>query len=400
MSNRAVKFITCGHVDDGKSTLLGRLLYEMGVLPDDQIAGATENGVLDYSRLTDGLEDERAQGITIDVAYRYVRHGDRRYRFADTPGHLQYLRNMAVAAPDGDVAILLVDASHGVRDQTIRHGKIAAFFGIKDFVLAINKMDKINYNEKKYHDILSSFQEEMKSFENLNITAIPLSAIDGANVIKHSDKTQWYQGKTLLDYISEYTPKDVEGNQAMLAVQNVVRITDTKRGYQGTLRGGSLKIGDILLTADTPQKMTVKEIIHSGHSVDHAIPGNSITVVIDIDIDLSRGTVLAAENSDCLNSDYMEGGLVILDNRFDDMDTLTGLLKNGHKEVSAQIDIKRKDGPIAFGEIFTSHSLSYKGFHDIPELGLFILIEKGTEKVIAVGQFFGTGAKRGAMYMI
>ena len=144
-SEKAVKFITCGHVDDGKSTLLGRLLFEMDVLPEDQIAGATENGVLDYSRLTDGLEDERAQGITIDVAYRYVRHNGRNYRFADTPGHLQYFVIWPLLHQMVMLQSFLIDAAHGVREQTLRHAKIAAFFGIKDFVLAINKMDKIDY---------------------------------------------------------------------------------------------------------------------------------------------------------------------------------------------------------------------------------------------------------------
>lgn len=400
LSEKAVKFITCGHVDDGKSTLLGRLLFEMDVLPEDQIAGATENGVLDYSRLTDGLEDERAQGITIDVAYRYVRHNGRNYRFADTPGHLQYLRNMAVAAPDGDAAILLVDASHGVREQTLRHAKIAAFFGIKDFVLAINKMDKINYSKETYNQIKSVFEKEMEAFEGLNITAIPLSAIAGDNVSANSLNTSWYGGPSLYEFISNFTPRNVNDSKAILAVQNVVRITNEIRGYQGTLRGGALKVGDVIVTSDTAQKMTVTDIYHSGQKVDAALAGSSITVSVDIDVDLSRGTTLYASDSAAQTSDYMEGGLVVLDDRFLENDELTGLLKTGHKEASAQIEIQHRDGPIAYAEIYTASNVTYAPFDIVPALGLFILIEKGTEKVIAVGKLFEPNVQKLSSYSI
>lgn len=400
MSDRTIRIITCGHVDDGKSTLLGRLLFEMDVLPTDQIEAATENGVLDYSRLTDGLEDERTQGITIDVAYRYVRNGERYYRFADCPGHLQYLRNMAVAAPDGDIAILLVDASHGIREQTLRHAKIAAFFGIKDFVLAINKMDKISYSQETYNEIEKGFRQNMKDFTSLNITAIPLSAIAGDNISSKSENTPWYKGKTLADYIADYSPRELSYDLPILAVQNVIRITPEERGYQGTLRGGKISVGDKLKTSDTHQIMMVQKIYHSSKEVQTANPNEAITIVIDIDVDLARGAVLYADKAIHHHSDYMEGGLVILDERYNEHDELAGLLKVGHKEVSSQIEIKRIDGPIKYSEIYTSMPVSYQGFTKIPELGLFILIEQGSEKVIAVGQFFDKDTLAGNMYSI
>ncbi|MEM6602759.1 MAG: GTP-binding protein [Pseudomonadota bacterium] len=400
MTQKAIKFITCGHVDDGKSTLLGRLLFEMDVLPQDQIAAATENGILDYSRLTDGLEDERAQGITIDVAYRYVRHNNRHYRFADTPGHVQYLRNMAVAAPDGDAALLLIDAAYGVREQTLRHAKIAAYFGITDFVLAINKMDKVAYDQAVYDAIVAEFHKHMADFADLHITAIPLSALDGENVANKSSFTPWYAGPSLYDYISHFTPRPKVGMAAALAVQNIVRITPEVRGYQGVLRGGPLKIGDDLFTPEAHQTLRVTDIYHSGHHVEAALQESSIMICVDCDVDLARGTVLHARASRIDYADFMEGGLVILDNRFHNQAEMSALLKCGHQEVSAQVKILQQDGPISYAEIYTAKNTSYAPFSVIPELGLFILIEQGSEKVIAVGRFGEKSESKDYLYAI
>jgi len=287
-----------------------------------------------------------------------------------------------------------------VREQTLRHAKIAAFFGIKDFVLAINKMDKINYSKDTYNQIKETFEKEMASFEGLNITAIPLSAIAGDNVSANSLNTSWYGGPSLYEFISNFTPRNINDSKAILAVQNVVRITNEIRGYQGTLRGGALKVGDVISTSDTAQIMTVTDIYHSGQKVDAALAGSSITVSVDIDVDLSRGTTLYAADSAAQTSDYMEGGLVVLDDRFLENDELTGLLKTGHKEASAQIEIQHRDGPIAYAEIYTASNVTYAPFDIVPALGLFILIEKGTEKVIAVGKFFEPNVQKLSSYSI
>ena len=240
----------------------------------------------------------------------------------------------------------------------------------------------------------------MASFEGLNINAIPLSAIAGDNVIANSINTPWYSGKSLFEFISTFTPRNLNDSQAVLAVQNVIRITNELRGYQGTLRGGALKVGDTIVTSDTAQKMTVTDIYHSGNKVDAATAGSSITISVDIDVDLSRGTTLYLENSPAQTSDYMEGGLVVLDDRFLENDELTGLLKTGHKEVSAQIEVQHRDGPIAYAEIYTASNVTYAPFDIIPALGLFILIEKGTEKVIAVGKFFEPNVQKLSSYSI
>lgn len=386
MQNRMIRFITCGHVDDGKSTLIGRLLYEMGVIPEDQIAGATTNGVIDYSRLTDGLEDERAQGITIDVAYRYFHKDDRYYRIADTPGHVQYLRNMAVAAVDSDAVFLLVDALHGVRDQTIRHARIAAFFGVKHFVIAVNKMDLVEYAKGRYDEISEHFRKEMCDWKDINITFIPVSAINGDNVTIRSSHMLWYQGPTVKEYLENFTPPALPKSAVRFPVQYVIRITDTVRGYQGTLSGDSIKIGDKLRVAATGDEVTITKLYHSGCEVGFAHPGQAITLVIAEDVDLSHGSLLCDPQKPAILSDNFHSEIFWLSMQEADKEAFQGILKIHHSAEMAEISVESFNGPIGKAETLTASPITFDPFAQNPRTGLFLLIEPETEKVVGIGK--------------
>lgn len=381
-------FLTCGHVDDGKSTLIGRLLYEINAVPDDQLKGAMVDGKLDYSRLTDGLEDERAQGITIDVAYRYFRHDGRHYRIADTPGHVQYTRNMAVAAVGSECALILVDASHGVREQTIRHSRIAALLGVRHFCILVNKMDLANYSRKVFEDIERRYRDALQDVAGISLTFIPVSAIAGDNVATGGDNMPWYQGKTLLGYLSTLDVAATAENGARLPIQSMVRLGE-QRGYHGLLSGGSLKAGDRLSVARSGEAVTIAELYHSGRQVQEVCAGQAITLVPVEDVDISRGSVLKPADQEMPVSDALLADVIWLDSGFAAMDNLQAIVKIHHREAQAEIDVIRKadggDNPVAKTQIFTAAPLSIDAFADNPSTGLFLIIWPETEATIGVG---------------
>lgn len=378
-------FLTCGHVDDGKSTLMGRLLHDVGVVPDDQIKGAMVNGVLDYSRLTDGLEDERSQGITIDVAYRYFRHGGRNYRIADTPGHIQYIRNMAVAAANSDCALILVDASHGVREQTVRHSRIAAFFGIRDFVIVINKMDLVDYSETRAREIEADYRQQFGALDNLRITFIPVSAIGGDNITRKSINTPWYKGPALLDYLAALAVPQEPQHGARFPIQYVTRITDETRGYLGMLTGGSLKIGDRVAIAGLSQTLPVTALYHSGKAVNDAQPGQAITLVTDEDVDLARGSVLSAREKPAAFVDSFSANLLWIDPVLAGRDAVQCLIKIHNREEQVEVQNIRTEGPITQANVLAASPLPLDPFTEHRATGLFLLIDQEAERVIGVG---------------
>ena len=389
MTNKdTLHFLTCGHVDDGKSTLIGRLLYEIDAVPNDQLAGAMVDGELDYSRLTDGLEDERAQGITIDVAYRYFRHKGRHYRIADTPGHVQYTRNMAVAAVGSDVAMILVDASHGVREQTIRHSRIAALLGVKHFVIAVNKMDLVNYSQQTFEKIEAHYREALADVKGVNLSFIPVSAIAGDNVVSKSQSMDWYAGPTLLEYLSSKEAEPPAQNGARLPVQSMVRLGE-QRGYHGTLSGGPLAEGDLLNVARSGETVTIAELYHSGKSVQQVYAGQAITIIPVEDVDISRGAVLKPANQEMLVSDALRADVIWLDNQHASADSVQAMIKVHHREVQAEIEIERKadggDNPVAKAKVFTATPLSVDAFDQNQATGLFLIILPETEATIGVG---------------
>ena len=300
-----LKFITCGSVDDGKSTLIGHILYDTKNLYTDQEQAleleskvGSRGGEIDYSLLLDGLMAEREQGITIDVAYRYFTTDNRSFIVADTPGHEEYTRNMAVGASFADLAIILVDASQGVLVQTRRHARICALMGIRYFVFALNKMDLVGYSEARFREIEAEIHALAEELHLHSVQIIPVSATAGDNLTTKSDNTPWYTGTTLLDYLETVDITEAQSEEGFyLPVQRVCRPNHTFRGFQGQIESGEIAIGDEITVQPSEEKAGVKAILVGDKQVDHAYAGQPVTIQLDREIDVSRGRVLTRGNS-------------------------------------------------------------------------------------------------------
>jgi bifunctional enzyme CysN/CysC len=300
-----LRFITCGSVDDGKSTLIGRMLYESQMIFDDQVASlkkdskqhGTQGEDIDFALLVDGLSAEREQGITIDVAYRFFSSSKRKFIVADTPGHEQYTRNMATGASNADLAILLIDARNGVMTQTKRHSFIVSLLGIKNVVLAINKMDLVKYDQKVFKKIEKDYLGFAKKLNFTNIQSIPISALKGDNVYQKSKSMKWYTGKTLFDYLETVDVKKSIAKHFLFPVQRVNRPNLDFRGYSGTVASGAIKVGEEIITSSSRQKAKVKEIYLGSDSLKSANYNKSITITLNKEIDISRGDVLCKKDS-------------------------------------------------------------------------------------------------------
>ena len=297
---KLLKFITCGSVDDGKSTLIGHILYDAKLIYTDQEKAlqldskvGSRGGNIDYSLLLDGLTEEREQGITIDVAYRYFTTSKRSFIVADTPGHEQYTRNMAVGASFADLAVLLLDAEKGVLVQTRRHARICRLMGIRYFVFAVNKMDLVDYRQDVFEKIAADIKELKTELGIENSVIIPVSATEGDNVTKKGTKISWYSGPALLDYLENI---DIEENTAekgfYLPVQRVCRPDHDFRGFQGQIESGRLTVGDEIQALPGGEKAKVRQIYRTNQEVDSAVAGDPVTVTLDREIDISRGSVL------------------------------------------------------------------------------------------------------------
>ena len=295
-----LKFITCGSVDDGKSTLIGHILYDSKLLYTDQEKAleldskvGSRGGAIDYSLLLDGLMAEREQGITIDVAYRYFTTDKRSFIVADTPGHEEYTRNMAVGASFADLAVILIDAKQGVLVQTRRHARICALMGIRYFVFAVNKMDLVGYDEKRFREIEAQIRELAAELKLPNIKIIPVSATEGDNVTTHSDRISWYQDEALLPYLEDLdiTEDDHEAGFYM-PVQRVCRPDHTFRGFQGQIEYGTIHVGDTVTTLPSNESAKVKSIHIGDKNSEEAIKGQPVTIQLDREVDVSRGCVL------------------------------------------------------------------------------------------------------------
>ena len=300
-----LRFITCGSVDDGKSTLIGRMLYESQMIFDDQVASlkndskkyGTQGENIDFALLVDGLSAEREQGITIDVAYRFFSSSKRKFIVADTPGHEQYTRNMATGASTAELAILLVDARNGILTQTKRHSFIVSLLGIKNIILAINKMDLVNYDKNIYEKISSEYKLFSKKLNFKNNQSIPISALKGDNIHKKSKYMKWYNDKTLFDYLETTKTKIQSSDSFVLPVQSVNRPNLNFRGYSGTIAEGKIRKGDELISLPSNQKVKVKDIFVGERPVKTANLKQSVTLTIDKEIDTSRGDILCSKNS-------------------------------------------------------------------------------------------------------
>lgn len=299
-----LKFITCGSVDDGKSTLIGHILYDTKKLYTDQEQAleldskvGSRGGEIDYSLLLDGLMAEREQGITIDVAYRYFTTDNRSFIVADTPGHEEYTRNMAVGASFADLAIILVDASQGVLVQTRRHARICALMGIRYFVFALNKMDLVDYSEEKFRKIEADIQTLAQELKLYSVKIIPVSATAGDNLTQHSDAMPWYTGTTLLNYLENVDIDEASHEEGFyMPVQRVCRPNHTFRGFQGQIEAGEISVGDEIYVQPSEEAAHVKSILVGDKDAQTARAGQPVTIQLDREIDVSRGRVLTKDS--------------------------------------------------------------------------------------------------------
>ena len=306
--NSLLRFTTAGSVDDGKSTLIGRLLYDSKSIFEDQLeaveSSSRKKGLenADLSLLTDGLRAEREQGITIDVAYRYFATPRRKFIIADTPGHVQYTRNMVTGASTADLAIILIDARHGLVEQTHRHSFIASLLGIKHLVVCVNKMDLVDFSQEAYRNITSAFRNFSSRLDIPDIKFIPISALLGDNVVEPSANTPWYDGGTLLSHLEEvHVGGDRNLQDCRFPIQCVIRPqTDEARdfrGYAGRIASGVFKVGDEIVALPSGMRSTIKEIFIGERPIDAAFPPQSVTITLTSDIDLSRGDIIVRENN-------------------------------------------------------------------------------------------------------
>ncbi len=405
--NALLKFITCGSVDDGKSTLIGHMLYDAKLLFADQKRAleldskvGSRGGEIDYSLLLDGLMAEREQGITIDVAYRYFTTERRSFIVADTPGHEEYTRNMAVGASFADLAVILVDASQGVLTQTRRHTRICSLMGIKHFVFAINKMDLIDFEQEKFQKIKKDIKVLLAEFEYSTAQMIPVSATEGDNITKRSDHMPWYTGKTLLDYLETIDVKENPTETGFtMPVQRVCRPDHTFRGFQGQIESGSVSVGDTIQVLPSGETAVVKLIYEGDKEVQTSSVGHAVTIQLDTEIDISRGCVLVEGTS--LNVNSMFSATLLW---MDDTKLVAGknfLLKLGTQSVPAtimkiryKIDVNSGEevyadaiykNEIARCEISTASKLVFDKFEKNNALGSLILIDRVSHMTSACG---------------
>jgi len=362
-----LKFITCGSVDDGKSTLIGHILYDAKLIYADQEKAleldskvGSRSGDIDYSLLLDGLMAEREQGITIDVAYRYFTTDNRSFIVADTPGHEEYTRNMAVGASFADLAVILIDASQGVLVQTRRHARICKLMGIRHFVFAVNKMDLVKYSKSRFDEIVKQIEELKNELLLDDIYIIPLSATEGDNVTVKSENIPWYNGVPLLQYLETVDVDSSEEEEGFyLPVQRVCRPDHTFRGFQGQIESGSISIGDEIVTLPSNEKAHVKQILMTDKDVKTAFKGQPVTITLDKEVDVSRGCVITKDTN---LASYQELTASIL--WMDDEQLTAGkdyLVKLGTKTISGIVSKIKYAVDVNTGEHIPADSLTKNG---------------------------------------
>jgi bifunctional enzyme CysN/CysC len=421
MPDSLLRVLTCGSVDDGKSTLIGRLLFECGTIPDDILAalerdsrrfGTVENGV-DYALLVDGLAAERDQGITIDVAYRYFETERRRFILADTPGHQQYTRNMATGASLSNVAVLLIDARKGVLAQTRRHAAIAAMLGIRQLILAVNKMDLVDFQQPAFDRIVGDFNNLLDKLGDIRVTAIPLVARDGDNVTTRSARMNWFNGTTLLEALEQAEPStQVNDRPFRMPVQLVFRPDHAFRGYAGTIASGAIRVGEPVVNTAAPTEARVARLVTMDGDLEEVHAGEAVTIVLDHEIDASRGDVLAAAPGPEI-ADHISARLVWMDETplFRGRAYLlmlgASLVVGTVTEINSRLDIDSlTEEPVRelhLNEIGTvaialSQPIACERYADSRELGGFILIDRLTRNTVGAGLIEEVLSGRSAIY--
>lgn len=398
-----LRFIACGSVDDGKSTLLGRLLYDAGAVPDDQLdalARDSRAGPLDFSLLTDGLDAERQQGITIDVAYRYFQTARRAFIVADCPGHEQYTRNMATGASGADLAVVLIDARKGVLPQTRRHTYICALLGVREVVLAVNKMDLVGGRREVYDEIVAAYRELAASLGIAAVRCLPVIAPEGDNVGSRSTRMPWYDGPSLLELLEAAQPASARFADFRLPVQWVNRPDESFRGYAGTLCGGAVAPGDEIVVQPGMQRARVARIVTADGDLSCAVEGQAVTLTLDRELDIIRGDVLACAARPAPVSDQFAAHLLwlgdeaLLPNR-------TYELKLGTRSVHARVSsIKHKVdvnsqaelaarrlelNEVGYCNLDLDQPVPFERYADNRTLGGFILVDRQSQATVACG---------------
>ena len=405
-----LRFITCGSVDDGKSTLIGRLLFESKLLFEDQLATieadskkyGTQGSEMDFALLVDGLAAEREQGITIDVAYRYFSTDRRKFIVADTPGHEQYTRNMVTGASTADAAILMVDARRGILTQTRRHSYLMSLIGTRHIVVAINKMDLVDYSKQRFDEIVEEYRAFAKQLGLADVTFIPMSALKGDNVIEPSPQMPWYHGTTLMGYLETVELDDdrLQREPFRLPVQWVNRPNLDFRGFTGMVASGTIHPGDAIRVQPSGMSSTVKRIYTLDGDLDEAVAGQSITLLLDDEIDISRGDVISGVDSLAETADQFETTLVWMHEE----PLLPGrpyLMKIGTQTATATVtDIKYQVNvntlehnaakllelnAIGICTLSLDRAVAFDAYQDNQDTGGFILIDRMTNNTVGAG---------------
>jgi len=399
-----LRFITCGSVDDGKSTLIGRILFESQALFDDQIKilksdsekFGTQGSEIDYALLVDGLSAEREQGITIDVAYRFFSTSNRKFIVADTPGHEQYTRNMVTGASSADIAVILIDSRKGVLEQTKRHSFITSLVGIKNIILAVNKMDLIDYDKKKYTSIIDEYKNFAQKLNFKNIYDVPVSALKGDNVLKSTKNLSWFKGPSLISLLETIKIEDIE-NEFVMPIQNVIRPNLDYRAFCGRVLSGSIKAGQSIRSLPSGKTAKIKSINLGSKVLSEAMSNQSVSITLDTEIDISRGDVFCKKDAPVETSNIFDVNLAWLS----EVNAFKGrryIAKIGTQKVSCQItDIKYKfdintleHQPVKMLElndicnatITLNREVPFTKFHSDQSLGKFILIDPTSNQTV------------------
>ena len=408
-NKQLLRFITCGSVDDGKSTLIGRLLYDSKMIYEDQLAQleadskivGTTGGGFDPALLTDGLKAEREQGITIDVAYRYFSTAKRKFIIADTPGHEQYTRNMATGASTADLAILMIDARNGVLTQTKRHSFIVSLLGIHHVIVAVNKMDLVDYSEQRFEEICDEYKSFASRLDPFDLHFIPISALSGDNVVDRSENMAWYNGSTLMNMLETvYIGSDRNLQDFRFPVQFVNRPNLDFRGFCGTVSSGTIRPGEEVMVLPSRQKSTVKEIVTYDGSLDEAFAPLAITLTLNDEIDASRGDMIVRSGNVPKSRDSIEAMLVWM-NEESMVPGKTYLFKHTTQTVPGTIDtlrykvdvntLHRSPAPqlelneIGRVGISLSSPIHFDAYRRNRSTGAFIIVDRITNSTVAAG---------------
>jgi bifunctional enzyme CysN/CysC/sulfate adenylyltransferase subunit 1 len=411
-----LRFTTAGSVDDGKSTLIGRLLYDSQAIYEDQLASVKKSrinrstGPIDFSLLTDGLRAEREQGITIDVAYRYFSTPRRKFIIADTPGHEQYTRNMATGASTADAAIVLIDATKGVLVQSRRHAYIASLLGIRHVVAAINKMDLVGYSQEVFERLAGDFDQLAEKLGLASVYAVPISALEGDNVVRRSSRMAWFDGPSLLAHLEELpNGADRTDDAVRLPVQYVIRPDQNFRGFAGQLASGTLRVGDEVTVLPSRAKTRIRSIVSFDGDLEEARAGNSITVTLEEEVDISRGDMLVAENHAPAVSRHLRSKLVWMHPEPLDRQKLY-LLKHTTRTLRARVtkihyrvdvhSLGHHPAPtlqmndIGEVDLETTLPVFFDPYQVLPATGSFILIDPISNATVAAGMIAGIADER------